>query len=125
MQVEADFTVFDQDHPIGNRHRFTDVVGHQQHGKAVLLPEAFDQLLHFNASQGIQGAQGLVQQQQARLVDQRAGQGHTLLLPTGQGRRPLVGAVRQAYRFQRFQRLRPPIALEPETDVVDHLLPGQ
>ncbi|MNS28549.1 hypothetical protein D3C72_605290 [compost metagenome] len=58
-------------------------------------------------------------------MNQRAGQCHTLLLPTGQRRRPLVGAIRQTDRFQRFQSLGTPVALEPEADVVDDLFPRQ
>ena len=44
----------------------------------------------------IQRAQGFVQQQQARLVHQRAGPGHPLALAAGQARRPFIGAVGQA-----------------------------
>ncbi|MNS28550.1 hypothetical protein D3C72_605300 [compost metagenome] len=62
VQVEADFAVFDEDHPIGDCHGFTDVVGHQQHGKTMLLPEPFDQLLHLDSGQCIQRAQRLVEQ---------------------------------------------------------------
>ena len=125
VQVEADFAVLDQDHPIGNRHRFTDVVGHQQHGKTVLLPEPFDQLLHLDAGQGIQCAERFVEQQQTRLVDQRPSQRHALLLATGQCRRPLIRAIGQAHCFQCIQRLLAPVALEAETDVVDDPFPRQ
>ncbi len=62
MQIEADFAVFDQDYPIGNGHRFADVMGHQQHGETVLAPQVFDQLLHLDAGQGIQRTQGFIQQ---------------------------------------------------------------
>ncbi len=58
-------------------------------------------------------------------MDQGAGQGHALLLPTGQGRRPFLGAVRQAHGFQSLQGLGAPVALEPEPDVIDDLFPGQ
>src|SRR5690606_7419574 len=34
-QVQADFAVLDQDHAVGNRYGFADIVGHQQHGKTV------------------------------------------------------------------------------------------
>lgn len=47
----------------------------------MLLPQALDQLLHLDSGQRVQGAERFVQQQ-ARLVDQRTGQGHALLLPT-------------------------------------------
>ncbi len=125
VQVEADFAVLDQDHPIGDRHRFTDVMGHQQHGKTVLLPQPFDQLLHLDAGQRIQCAEWFVEQQQTRLVNQRPGQRDALLLATGQRRRPFIGAIGQAHCFQCVQRLLAPVALEAETDVVDDLFPRQ
>ena len=80
-QVQADAALLDQDHPVGHRHRLGHVVSHQQHGEAVLLPQSLDQLLHLDSGQRVQGAERFVQQQ-ARLVDQRTGQGHALLLPT-------------------------------------------
>ncbi|MCY1215349.1 hypothetical protein D9M72_271920 [compost metagenome] len=91
----------------------------------MLLPEAFDQLLHLDAGQRIQGPQGFVQQQQTRLVDQRTGQGHALLLATGERRRPLICTVGQAHRFEGFQGTWAPVAGQPQADVVDHPLPGQ
>ncbi|MNG02706.1 hypothetical protein D3C84_857470 [compost metagenome] len=58
-------------------------------------------------------------------MDQRTGQGHALLLPAGQRRRPFPCAVGQAHRFQGLQGTRTPVAGKAETDVVDHPLPGQ
>ncbi len=91
----------------------------------MLQPEPLDQLLHLDAGQRIQRAQWFVQQQQAWLVDQRAGQRHALLLPAGQGRRPLVGAFGQADLGQRLFGPWPPVAGKAQADVVDHALPGQ
>src|SRR5690606_29358523 len=73
VEVEADGAVLDKNHPVGHRHRFGDIVGHQQHCEAVLQPEPFDQVLHLDAGQRIQRAQRLVQQQQPWLMDQGAG----------------------------------------------------
>ncbi len=91
----------------------------------MFAPESFDQLLHLDPGQRIERAERLVEQQQARLVDQRASQRDALLLPAGQGRRPLVGTLGQADRPQRLQGLRPPVAAQAEADVVDHPLPRQ
>ncbi|MNZ56914.1 hypothetical protein D3C78_748740 [compost metagenome] len=55
-QVQAHFTVFDENHPVCDGNRFADIVGHQQDGEAVLAPEPLDQLLHFDTGQGIQRA---------------------------------------------------------------------
>jgi len=82
-------------------------------------------MLHLDAGQRVQRTQGFVQQQQAWLVDQRAGQGHALLLPAGQGRRPLVGAFGQTHLGQRLFGPWPPVAEQAQADVVDHSLPGQ
>ena len=48
----------------------------------MLLPQRDDQLLHLQTGEGVQRSQRLVQQQQARAMDQRAGQRNALLLPT-------------------------------------------
>ncbi|MNP41326.1 hypothetical protein D3C76_1350210 [compost metagenome] len=82
-------------------------------------------MLHLDTGQCIQRTERFVQQQQARLVNQRPGQGHTLLLATRQSRRPFIGAVGQANGLQRFQRTRAPVARQAQANVVDHLLPWQ
>ena len=102
-KVEPNGAVFDQNHAVGNGHGFADVVGHQQHSEAMLAPQTFNQLLHLDAGQGIQRTQRFVQQQQTRLVNQRAGQGHTLFLPARQRCRPLVGSFGKADFFQRVR----------------------
>ena len=82
-------------------------------------------MLHLDPGQGVQRTQRFIQQQQPRLVNQRAGQRYALLLPTGQGRRPFIGTFGQADRVQRLQGLGPPVAGQAQADVVDHPLPGQ
>ncbi len=62
----------------------SDVVGDEQGGKALCLPQAFDQRMHLDASQCVERAQRLIEQQQAGLVDQCAGEGDTLALSPGQ-----------------------------------------
>jgi hypothetical protein len=57
---------------------FVDVVGDQEHGGAARLPEAEDFILHAHAGEGIQGTQGFIEQQNARVIDQRAGEGDSL-----------------------------------------------
>ncbi|MCY1181021.1 hypothetical protein D9M73_215020 [compost metagenome] len=58
-------------------------------------------------------------------MDQCTGQGHALLLPARQRRRPLVGALGQADCVQGLQRLCSPVAGQAQADVVDHLFPWQ
>ena len=56
------------------------VVGDEDKGNADLLLDALELALHFLAQLQVQRAEGFVQQQYVRLVHQRAGDGHTLLL---------------------------------------------
>ncbi|MNG16604.1 hypothetical protein D3C84_1005340 [compost metagenome] len=58
-------------------------------------------------------------------MDQGTGQGHALLLPTRQCRRPFIGTLGQADRLQGLQCLWPPVARQPQADVVDDLFPRQ
>src|SRR5690606_5602194 len=53
------------------------------------------------------------------------GQCYTLLLSTGQRRRPLVGAFGQADFGQRLLGPWSPVSGKAQADVVDHALPGQ
>ena len=50
-----------------------------------LLLHVFQLQLHLLAQLQVQGAQGFVQQEHLGLVDQRPGDGHTLLLSAGEG----------------------------------------
>ena len=66
------------------------LVGDDHDGDAALGAQAREHLHHLVAGRGVEVAGRLVGQQQRRLVDQRAGDGHALLLPA----RELVGMVR-------------------------------
>ena len=55
-------------HPLAQQQRLFDIVGHQQAGIPLLLPEGDQLPLHADAGQGIEFAQRLVEQQQARLI---------------------------------------------------------
>jgi len=56
----------------------------------------FDQRLHLDPSQCVQGTEWFVKSQDAGMADQRPRQGDALLLPTGQDVRPLRFPPRQA-----------------------------
>ena len=60
------------------------VMGDEDEGNADLLLDALQFTLHLLAQLQVQGAQGLVQQQDVRLVHQGAGDGNTLLLAAGE-----------------------------------------
>ena len=51
-----------QDNPVCQLHCFTDIMRDQNGGKALLGPETFNQVLHFQTCQGIQGAERFIQQ---------------------------------------------------------------
>ena len=96
----GDAAVLDDQHAIGQRDGFGDVVRHQDRGKALIVPDPLQQPLHRNPRQRIERAERLVERQHARMADQRARQRHALLLSAGQHRRPLRRACRRG-------RLRP------------------
>ena len=75
-------------YPLAQQQRLFDIVGHQQAGIPLLLPEGDQLPLHADAGQGIQLTQRLVEQQQARFVQQGARQRRTLRHPPGQLPRP-------------------------------------
>ena len=71
-------------------------------GDAGLLLDAFQFVLHILAQTQVQRAQRLVQKQHLRTVDQRAGDGHTLLLAAGEGRDLAVFKALEADNLQHF-----------------------
>ena len=56
-EVEADLAASIGEHPIGQSQRLGDVVGDQQGGKALVLPDALQQALHLDAGQGVERTQ--------------------------------------------------------------------
>ncbi|MNZ33319.1 hypothetical protein D3C78_506640 [compost metagenome] len=116
-------------HPVGQQQRLFHVVGDQQRAVALLLPQAHQFLLHGDAGQGVELAQRFVEDQQARLVDQRPRQRHPLRHATGELARPGPGEGGQADLGQR--RIDPlaiprqaAAGLRAEGDVVPHASPG-
>jgi hypothetical protein len=98
--VQRDAAVFDQHHAIGQGHGLLHVVRDEQRGEAMGTPQAFDQPVHLDARERVERAQGLVEQQQARLVHQRPRQGHALALAARQARGPFALALAQAHLGQ-------------------------
>ena len=62
---------------------FVPVVGYEQRGTGKFLQELSQLQFHFPFQIAVQGGEGFVQHQQARLADENAGQGHPLLLAAG------------------------------------------
>jgi hypothetical protein len=59
-------------------------VGDEDEGDAELTLQRFQLVLHLLAQLVIQRRKGFIEQQQARFVDHRAGDGHALLLAAGE-----------------------------------------
>ena len=72
------------------------VVGDEDKRDAGVFLNLFQLLLHILAQLQVQCAQRLIQQQNLRLVDQRPGDGHPLLLAAGKACDPPVGKARRA-----------------------------
>ncbi len=70
-------------HPVGHRRRFDLIVGDEDRGHAEFALDAADLGAHREPQPGVEVRQRLVEQQQVRPLDQRAGERHALLLPAG------------------------------------------
>ena len=79
---------------------FLLVVGDVEEGDAQPLLHVLQFKLHLLAQLQIQRAQGLVQQQHLRLVDQAAGDGHALLLSAGEGVHMALAVTAQVHQIQ-------------------------
>ena len=102
---------------------------HQDRREALIVPDPFQQPLHRNTRQRVEGAERFVEGQHAGPADQGAGQRDALLLPTGQHRRPLRPLVVKPDLDQRTFGARlciggRPFAAETNLDIREHPRPG-
>ncbi|MNM83150.1 hypothetical protein D3C81_951990 [compost metagenome] len=79
---------------VGERQGFTLVMGDQDGGDARVFQQPRNHLAHGGAQAGIERRERLVQQHQPWLLRQGSGQGHALLLATGQFMGPALGHLR-------------------------------
>ena len=86
----------EHEHPVGQQHRLLDVVGDEQHAGPVAGAQVGHQVLHLEAGQGVEGGEGLVEQEELRLAHEGPGQGHPLGLAAREGAGPGVGLVLEA-----------------------------
>ena len=107
MRMSSAISPFvDDDDAVGERDRFGDVVRHQQRGEFLLAPDALQQALHGDAGERVERAERLVERENARPADQRAGERDALLLSAGKHGRPSVALAFELDRVQRFERAR-------------------
>ncbi|ESQ67962.1 hypothetical protein PA15_0306525 [Pseudomonas aeruginosa HB15] len=85
---------------VRQRQGFALIVGDIDEGDADVLLQVDQFDLHFFAQLGVQRRQRFVEQQQARPVDQRAGDRHALALAAGKLCRHAPALVRQAHVLQ-------------------------
>ncbi|MEZ5231848.1 MAG: hypothetical protein R2749_03950 [Acidimicrobiales bacterium] len=88
--------------PIGHGQRLGLVVGHVDERGVHLTLDALELHLHRLAQLEVQRAEGLVEQQCPRPVDERPGQGDPLLLPARQLAGAAVGHLGQAHQLQQL-----------------------
>jgi hypothetical protein len=117
--------LFHDNNPVGKRHGFGHIMGHQDGGESLAQPDFFNQLLHLQPGERVQCAQRFIQQQNPRARHQRACQRHALLLSARQHGRPVAGAGSQAHVFQRAHGLGLPVALRANSHVPQNTVPGQ
>ena len=86
---------------VGERNRLVDVMRDEQDTGPVRGDELAHQRVHANASQRIERGERFVEQQQLRLLHQRASKGDALRLAAGQVARPVVEPVAQSDLRQR------------------------
>ncbi|MNY01701.1 hypothetical protein D3C86_1342430 [compost metagenome] len=88
---------------VGERQGFTLVMGDQDGGDARVFQQPRNHLAHGGAQAGIERRERLVQQHQPWLLRQGSGQGHALLLATGQFMGPALGHLRvQGHAVHQF-----------------------
>ena len=111
-------------------HRLRDVVGHEEDGALDLLPQLVDEVLHPEAGLHVEGAEGLVHEDDLGLHGQGAGDGHALAHAAGELVRVLLLRAREPDLLDPGPRHR--LALvpghaaqhEPEGHVLEHGEPG-
>src|SRR3984885_11248297 len=96
INIVRDAAVFNDQHAIGQRHRFGNIMRDQDRGEGLIVPDPLQQPLHGDTGQRIECTERLVERQNAGTADQRTRQRHALLLATRQDRRPLTALVVKA-----------------------------
>ncbi len=89
-------------YPIAHRQRFLLVVSHVDERDPDLALDALELELHDLPQLEVKGAERFVEQQRARIVHQRPGQCHTLLLAAGELGGLALGEVGQSHDLQQF-----------------------
>ncbi len=110
----------------GHGHGLFLVVGHHYAGHAHALDDLHQLQLHLRAQLLVQGAHGLVQQEQLGTLGQGTGQGHALALAAGELVRLALGVLAHLHQLEHLRhpgvdfRAGDLVLLETEGDVLRH-----
>ena len=88
------------DHPVAEVHRLVHVVGDDHHRDAELVAQGQHQVLQVHAGLGVHGGEGLVHQQQLRLIGERPGNRDALLHAARQFAGMCLAAAGESHRVQ-------------------------
>src|SRR6185503_19003919 len=95
-----DAALVHQRQPRRERHGFDLIMGNEQYGESQLLLQSLGLNTHLLAQLGVEIAQRLVEEKNARRVDERARQRHPLLLTAAQEYRRTIREICQADQFE-------------------------
>ena len=121
-----DLTAAHDGDAVAHRERLALVVGHEDERDPDLALDPLELDLHRLAQLQVEGGQRLVEEQGARQVDERPGQGDALLLAAGELGRPAGGELGQADDVEHLHRpaaglgRRHLLGPQPERHVVEH-----
>ncbi len=106
-------------HLVGHRERLVLVVGHQDRGGTREPQHVVDIGADRGAERGVEGREGLIEEDDLGLRGQGAGQGDALLLPTGELMGVAAGQAGQADQFEQLVHpaAAPILAGQPEGHV--------
>ena len=94
--VHDDAPVPQYEHTIGQVNRLVDVVGDEQHRRAMPSEQIADEILHLQPCERIESCKGFVEQQQLWLAHQPPRQGDALRFASRQGGGPRPLMAREA-----------------------------
>ncbi len=91
LQVQRDPPGAQHEHTVGQQHRLLDVVGDEEDAGPVTGAQVRHEVLHAQASQGVERGEGLVEEEELGFAHEGAGQGDPLGLAARERSRPGVG----------------------------------
>src|SRR5512146_2821880 len=119
------------DDAVGEIDRLVDVMGHEEDGLAVALPDTQELRAHDLADLRVERAEGLVHQQDLGLDAERPGDADALAHPARELMRKMPLESAQAHHLEMTARdllarlRRKPLQLEAELDILQDRAPGQ